>query len=153
VILPSRLVCVKRVRGKGRGVFAAVPIREGEIIEEAPIVRFPRAAAGSVSTGGDLTRYFFAWDTQHVAIALGCGSLYNHSYEPNAHYRHLPMAMAYVALCDIAAGEEITINYNGDPQDRAQVGFQVIGSTVGRGTTPRKRPRPRASARKNSHGR
>ena len=32
----------------------------------------------------------------------------------------------YTALRDIAPGEEITVNYNGDPSDRSPVGFDVI---------------------------
>jgi len=31
----------------------------------------------------------------------------------------------FVALRDIEAGEEITVNYNGRPSGRAKVGFEV----------------------------
>ena len=52
-------------------------------------------------------------------MALGYGSLYNHSFKPNARYTKGPaeMAIKFSALRDIAAGEEILINYNGTPED------------------------------------
>jgi SET domain-containing protein len=34
--------------------------------------------------------------------------------------------MIYRAIRDIAEHEEITINYNGDPDDRDSVGFKVV---------------------------
>jgi SET domain-containing protein len=43
---------------------------------------------------------------------LGYGSLYNHSDEPNAEYTHeADDAYSFMAVRDIAAGEEITISY------------------------------------------
>ena len=32
----------------------------------------------------------------------------------------------FTALRDIAAGEEITVNYNGEPDDETPVGFEVV---------------------------
>src|SRR5205807_3515201 len=40
----SELVEVKQVRGKGRGVFARRPIREGDVIERVPVLVLPTAA-------------------------------------------------------------------------------------------------------------
>ena len=68
----------------------------------------------------------FTWDDDHVAVALGFGSLYNHSYSPNARYEDWePNKKRYVAITDIAAGEEVTINYNGAAADTTPVGFEV----------------------------
>ncbi len=46
-------------------------------------------------------------------IGLGFAGLYNHSYEPNADWKrdHVNMIMEHFAIKDIAAGEEIVINY------------------------------------------
>jgi uncharacterized protein len=61
-----------------------------------------------------------------VAVVLGYGSLYNHSYKPNAYYRdRRNRVKEFIALRDIAAGEEITINYNGSPHDPSDVGFEA----------------------------
>lgn len=37
----SDRICVKTVRGKGRGVFARRPIRRGAVIELVPLVLIP----------------------------------------------------------------------------------------------------------------
>ena len=63
---------------------------------------------------------------EYVALPLGYGSIYNHSYEPNASSLNVvPDIMEFVALKDIQQGEEITINYNGEPTDRSAVDFPV----------------------------
>ncbi len=48
------------------------------------------------------------------ALALGYGSLYNHSNPSNLRYEAGREAhvMRLIAVGDIAAGEELTINYN-----------------------------------------
>ena len=59
-------------------------------------------------------------------LALGFGSLYNHSYRPNARYDDVgPQAKSFTALRDIAPGEEITVNYNGEPGRRKKVWFDL----------------------------
>jgi hypothetical protein len=61
----------------------------------------------------------------------GYGSLYNHSYRPNARYVDLAgRTKVFTALRDIAAGEEITVNYNGEPGDVTPVGFEVEGPSM-----------------------
>ena len=122
----SDSICVKRVRSKGRGVFARRPIAEGAIIERVPVLLAPLEQATGVACCPILSRYVFLRNRSTVAVALGYGSLYNHSYSPNARYDEEPGAlMVFTALRQIEAGEEITINYNGDPEDRGPVGFEV----------------------------
>ena len=121
-LIPSSLVEVKRVRGKGRGVFARCDIPEGTEIERVPVLVLPVDEVH----GTRLATHCFLWGTGTVALPLGYGALYNHSYSPNAEYRDLaPQMKRYVALRDIGRGEEITINYNGSPEDRAGVPFPV----------------------------
>jgi hypothetical protein len=75
-----------------------------------------------------LSDYYFLWrkDPPELAIALGNGSLFNHSFAPNAHFeRDLPRTrILFRALRDIAKGEEITVNYNGEPDDPEPVWFE-----------------------------
>jgi SET domain-containing protein len=73
-----------------------------------------------------LNKYFYLWTKTHVAVCLGYGLLYNHSYEPNAVYEHGVQTMTYRALRDIAEGEEVTINYNFDPNDQSPLSFDVV---------------------------
>ena len=125
---PSAAIEVKRVRGKGRGVFARRPIRLGAVIERVPLLVLP---VGDVMRGPDdwtaLGSYVFECGEGSVALALGFGSLYNHSFRPNARYDDEGrLAKVFTALRDISPGEEITVNYNGDPGDRSPVWFEVV---------------------------
>ena len=122
----SELVCVKYIRGKGRGVFARCPIRKGTVIERVPVVLVPIQQIVGGWHNPAVARFGFVRDRWTVAVALGYGSLYNHSFKPNAIYEHGYAAMKYVALRNIKPGEEITINYNWDPKDRSPVGFEVV---------------------------
>ena len=120
----SDAIEVKRVKGKGRGVFARRLIRKGEVIERVPMLVLPieESRGGSVLSG-----YCFAWRKGTVALALGYGSLYNHSYRPNARYDDLaPQTKVFTALRDIEPGEEITVNYNAEPDDATAVWFDVV---------------------------
>ncbi len=120
----SDAVEVKRVKGKGRGVFARRFIAAGEVIERVPVLVLP------VEEGDDdsvLSEYCFLWGRGTMALALGYGSLYNHSFQPNARYDDVgTQTKVFTALRDIEPGEEVTVNYNGDPKDRSPVEFPVI---------------------------
>lgn len=122
----SDLVYVKKVRGKGRGVFAKGPIRKGAVVERVPVLLVPVKDLVDGWANPTLRKYFYLWNRTHVAITLGYGSLYNHSFEPNALYEHGDGVMIYRALRDIDRGEEITVNYNGDPEDQSAVEFKVV---------------------------
>jgi uncharacterized protein len=128
------------VEKHGRGMFASRKFLKGELIERAPVVaidekKWPNAAKTILSD------YAFDWGEkdEHAAIALGYISIYNHSYSPNAQLEQMldELMMEIIAIKDIEAGAEITINYNGDPENRDELWF----------TQRAKRPR---SARKKS---
>jgi SET domain-containing protein len=121
----SDLVCVRKVKGKGRGVFARRNIATGAVIERVPVAIVPLKLFRDPDDPA-LARFFYEWGSSTVAISLGYGSLYNHSYTPNAVYVEGPKVMTYRALRTIKAGEEITVNYNGEPGDRSPVGFDVV---------------------------
>lgn len=121
----SDLICVKRIKGKGRGVFAKKPITGGTVIERIPVLLVPIKELVNGEENAFLKKYCYYWDDRHVVICLGYGSLYNHSYEPNAKYIHGPNVMTYEALRDIEKGEEITINYNYFPNDKTPMAFDV----------------------------
>jgi uncharacterized protein len=127
----SNAIEVKRVKGKGRGVFARRLIRRGEVIERVPMLVLTAEEFEDRWAGTSLANYCFAWGRGTMALALGYGSLYNHSYRPNARYDDVgPQTKEFTAVRDIAPGEEITVNYNGAPTSRAAVWFAVIESTA-----------------------
>lgn len=112
------------VEGRGRGVFATRAFRAGEVIERAPVVVFPREIVRPLE-GTLLDDYWFCWDETHNAMSLGCGSLYNHTCPANA--RFVPdlaaRILVFTAVRDIANGEEVTVNYHGDPGNPSPVWF------------------------------
>ena len=123
----SELVYVKKVPGKGRGVFARQAIEKGAVIERVPCVLVPLKHIADGLKNPTLSRFCFIRNDTTLAIALGYGSLYNHSYKPNARYDDEPAAqMIFTAVRAIAPDEEITINYNGAPWRMADVGFEVV---------------------------
>jgi uncharacterized protein len=112
--------------GKGRGVFAQHLIHSGQLIERAPVIVVP-AGQWEAMDRTVLFDYFFAWG-EHSAIALGYGSLYNHSYQPNARFvKHLTeQVIEFYALREIQPGEEILVNYNVDPDDESPLWFHAL---------------------------
>src|SRR3954466_229701 len=85
---------------------------------------------GESRPGSVLSHYHFAWGKGTGALALGYGSLYNHSYRPNARYWDVgPQTKEFTALRDIEPGEEITVNYNAEPDDTTEVWFEVVEPT------------------------
>ncbi|RCW50248.1 SET domain-containing protein [Paenibacillus prosopidis] len=98
-----------------RGVFATRDIQKGELIHEAPVIPYPNEDHDYIEKT-ILSDYVFEYGANHTAILLGYGSLFNHSYQPNATYdinfdNH---TFDFYAYTDIKAGDEILINYNGD---------------------------------------
>jgi SET domain-containing protein len=128
-IRPPRIV-VGKTAGRGRGVFAARDFLPGEVIEVCPVI----VSAGAGDEGRidrtNFFNYYFGWGEgeRACAIALGYGSLYNHSYHPNADHRRDFAAgtITVTAYRPIRAGEEITINYTGEIDCRDPVWFEVV---------------------------
>lgn len=114
--------------GRGRGVFTDKVIKKGEIIESAPVIDFPKEEWDNILDSG-LGSYGFYWgeNNDDGALVLGYGSLYNHSFKPNAVYirRIDEKMMEYYAICDIKEGEEIFINYNEDQDNDEPLWFEV----------------------------
>lgn len=113
--LPATSIAVAQLPGKGRGVVAFRDFSAGALIERPPVIVISRDDVRLIRQTR-LVSYYFEWgdDCDQAAIALGYGSLYNHSYTPNARYvfRESEECLEFIALRDIEAGEEITINYN-----------------------------------------
>jgi len=110
---------VKRTKNKGRGVFALKDFEEGEIIESCPIINItPTERRHCEKT--ILAYYIYPWrSTLSGSVALGYGSIYNHSFTPNTDWKQnfKTESMVYRSLRPIKKGEEITVNYNGEPDD------------------------------------
>ena len=118
--VPLRVVSVG---SKGRGVVTERDIAAGELVERAPVLiarEEDRAGLDPTNVGN----HIFMWEHDTVAedlyaqkgraaVVLGFTSLINHSANPNCDFiRYIDaLALDLVALRDIPAGEELTIDY------------------------------------------
>ena len=102
---------------KGRGVFAAKNFKTGEIVEECPVVLFKAPFVPL----DEMKRVIFSWlaltkenGGNTFALALGCGSMYNHDNPANMKYEAnaINQTLKFIAIREITAYEELTINYN-----------------------------------------
>ncbi|GAA6041353.1 hypothetical protein JCM8097_007680 [Rhodosporidiobolus ruineniae] len=110
----------------GRGVFATRDILPGEVVEISPVLvlgeeEYSGRKKGEKSDGelrgveaSQLRGYVFTWGRDgSMAVALGIGSLFNHSPAPNVSYTldTAQYTISYRAAKPIPQGEELTIFY------------------------------------------
>lgn len=99
----------------GRGVFASVDIKKGEIIEQCPVVEIPEHDTSNINESTLVEYvYYLGKNKDRLMLALGFGSIYNHSYQPNAKYKekYTEKIIDFIAINEIKKDEEITVNYN-----------------------------------------
>jgi SET domain-containing protein len=119
---------------KGRGVFAARDIAQGELIEECPVVV---VKATLEDLPADLQRIVYDWEflagpKSTLAVALGFGSMYNHADPANMRYEadRKQRTLRFFAVRDVKADEELTINYaaeGGSPTGNDNDWFERMG--------------------------
>jgi uncharacterized protein len=126
MILPD--IFIATAEQKGRGVYTAADLKKDMLIESSPVI---------VMNGEDrklldhtlLHDYIFEWgyDKGQCCVALGYISLYNHSYRSNCEYvmNYDEGSIAVKTVRFIKAGEELSINYNGDWNNQKRVWFDV----------------------------
>ncbi|AVH63268.1 SET domain-containing protein-lysine N-methyltransferase [Nostoc sp. 'Peltigera membranacea cyanobiont' 213] len=121
------MLIVSNTNLKGRGIFAQKHFLRGEIVERSPVVVIPAEQVEFLDKT-ILGNYYYDWEDKAAAIALGLASLFNHSYEPNTYYvkKFAEGEVELIAYRDIEAGEEITANYNGSPNDKSPIWFDVV---------------------------
>ena len=118
-----------RIKNSGRGVFANQNIKKGELIEKCPIIDIPESDMSNLNES-ILTTYFFYFgkNKERLAVALGFGSLYNHSHTPTATYKikYKEKVIDFIALRNIKKDSEITIGYNfGNPKHKSPLWFEI----------------------------
>jgi uncharacterized protein len=119
---------IAKTENKGRGVFTTENIPANTIIEIAPVI---------VMKGQDrefldktlLHDYIFVWghNDEECCMALGWVSIYNHNYSSNCDYDmdFETEQIMIKTVVDVAANEELTINYNGEWNSQEKIWFEA----------------------------
>ena len=105
---------------KGRGVFAKTPIPKKSLIEVCHLLIMKINEVPDALEG-----YVFEYDKKHSALALGNGSLYNHSDQSNAwvEMEDKTRLLYIYAKRVIRPGEEVTIDYSYSTANRLKFGI------------------------------
>lgn len=118
-------ITVRDTKKMGRGVFATENIKKGEVIEVAPILILQ--FEDFIDTKWNLLFEYYFWLDDVVVLALGYGSMYNHSLDKdNAKYEidRKKKSITFTTLRDIKKGEEIFFNYKGSSSSKAPLWFE-----------------------------
>lgn len=124
---------IRTTKDKGRGVFALRPFPVDTLLEQAPVIVMSATDRAHLDKTL-LHDYIFEWqpEGQHLCcMALGNVPVYNHSYSSNCEYfmNYERQEIEIRTIRAVEAGEELTINYNGDWNDTTPVWFEVSSDT------------------------
>lgn len=119
---------VDKTDSMGRGVYSAETIEADTVVEVSPVI----VMSGEDRTHLDKTAlhdYIFEWGPlqDKCCMALGLVPIYNHSYSSNCEYfmNYDEDVILVKTVRLIEKGEELTINYNGDWNDKSKIWFEV----------------------------
>jgi len=119
---------INNTPGMGKGVYTEERIPAGTIVELSPVIVMKKEDREHLDKTL-LHDYIFEWGKlkDKCCMALGFISMYNHSYKSNCEYfmdfEDDTIMIETVRI--IEKGEELTINYNGDPNDESKVWFDT----------------------------
>ena len=114
---------------KGRGIYCKTDLPADQVIEISPVIVMSEDDRKLLDKTL-LHDYIFEWTpdgARMCCMALGYVPIYNHSYTSNCEYvmNYEEQTISILTMRPIPAGEELTINYNGDWDDKAPVWFEV----------------------------
>lgn len=104
------------------GAFATEDIKQGEIVEQCPVLMFnPDAVEKIEDTDCRLKDYWFdagysrkGADIPERELPLGLGAIYNHSDDPNIEHDYDGPFLIFEATRDIKKGEQLCHDYGDD---------------------------------------
>ncbi len=128
VLSNKTYVSLSKIKNAGRGAFASVDIKSGETVESCPFIEIPKNEIEKIEESVLLNFVYFFGDKKNRALfALGFGSIYNHSYAPNAEYKINPKEniIEFISTKDLKKDEEILVNYNQGSNIDTPLWFEV----------------------------
>jgi len=128
MILPE--LYIGETENKGRGIFSKKDLAADQVIETSPVIVMSHEDRQHLDKTL-LHDYIFEWQPEGASMccmALGWVPLYNHSYASNCEYfmDYDDDTINIKTVRSIQAGEELTINYNGDWDNKEKVWFEVV---------------------------
>ncbi|KAJ6557398.1 cytidine deaminase-like protein, partial [Mycena vulgaris] len=126
--LNNSLCVIKNSQGKGRGVFAARAIASHTVVEISPVILLTKEEYETHGRFTSLDEYTFKWKNGSRAVALGLGSLFNHSNFPNVSYKidSSTDSIHYTTTRNVEPDEEMCIYYGSNHW------FEPAGSNAAR---------------------
>jgi SET domain-containing protein len=119
---------VEKTPQMGKGVYTKERIPANTVIEISPVIVMKKEDKEHLDKTL-LHDYIFLWGKlqDKCCMALGLIPMYNHSYKSNCEYfmDFEDDTIMIETVRVIEKGEELTINYNGDPNDEARVWFDA----------------------------
>ncbi|KAK7690340.1 hypothetical protein QCA50_006997 [Cerrena zonata] len=99
--------------GKGRGVFASRSIPAQTVVEISPVLLLNKDEYESYGKHTVIAHYTFKWPDGRMALALGLGSLFNHSDRPNVSFNldTVSESIRYTTSRAVPPDEELCIFY------------------------------------------
>ena len=122
-------IYIANAESKGRGIYCKTDLPADVVIEIVPVIVMSEDDRKLLDKTL-LHDYIFEWTpdgARMCCMALGYVPIYNHSYTSNCEYvmNYEEQTISILTMRPIPAGEELTINYNGDWDDKAPVWFEV----------------------------
>ncbi|KAH9969902.1 cytidine deaminase-like protein [Russula dissimulans] len=116
---------IKYSDGNGRGVYASKAIPAHTLLEISPALLFSAEEYEAHGRHTVLDHYTFKWRDGRMALALGLGSLFNHSDSPNVTYSIdiATESIRYTTVRAVEPDEELCIYYG------PNLWFQPVGAS------------------------
>jgi len=127
MILPHLFIAPSA--GRGRGVYTSEDLVANTIIEISPVLVMSGVHRRLLDQT-PLHDYIFEWgpESTECCMALGYIAVYNHAYQSNCEYE-MDFGNDLISIRTVRvvkAGEEITINYNGEWNDEKKLWFDAF---------------------------
>lgn len=109
------MLYLKKDKKYGRCVFSSKDIKKNEIVEISELILIKKDKEIKKIHETILNNYVYSYGPKWIAIALGIGSLFNHSKKPNIHYYKKNKKLYFIAKKDIKKNNQLFIDYGYDP--------------------------------------
>jgi SET domain-containing protein len=118
----------------GAGVYTTAPISRGTHVLEYTGPRLTTEQTDGLYAGCEVTYLYGMNDGKTVIDGFGMAAFVNHSCQPNCETEQIDNRVWIIAVRDIAAGEELTYDYNFYDGEPGEVAPCHCGANSCRGT-------------------